>query len=263
MGLRRTPADWQMSESENRRAAGIGEASQRKPVPWTHSRMRQCVAPFNRAQNGQVMTRGSVAEILLEACETSSEGSSRFYDEVLLEVSRRAREEGAIGKVEIGALIAWKRLNASTPWVRNLMLMPESQVREVTGKTWSIANDQARSIPDAGGASREILFDVPGCGRTATGAFASAVLVALAPNRMAVWDRRARLALEATGVVAMGRRITYRDYLQILIELAAEMKSVSGMDTEMLPRNVDLALYSVGGDSKALSRLRSCGYGRV
>jgi hypothetical protein len=40
---------------------------------------------------------------------------SPHYDEVLHEVSDRIQTSGSIGKLDVGALLFWKRLRANTP----------------------------------------------------------------------------------------------------------------------------------------------------
>lgn len=101
------------------------------------------------------MTKSNdTGEILLKVWKSHQGPAAETYDEVLRDVSCHAHEEHSIGKTDIGALVVWKRLNASTRWAKKLMLTPESRVRESTGKAWWIANDDTRSIADAGGAAR-------------------------------------------------------------------------------------------------------------
>lgn len=73
----------------------------------------------------------------------------------------------------------------------------DTEVRAVTGKAWALANDESLPGPDAGLAAFRELRKLPGLG--GTGALASAVLVACAPDRMAVWDRRVSSTLQAMG----------------------------------------------------------------
>ncbi|MGX4711173.1 hypothetical protein [Rhodococcus ruber] len=117
----------------------------------------------------------------------SLEGGS-FYDEVLLEVQARAERDGSIGKADIGALLLWKRLNLSTVWTRDLNEWPDRKVRAVTAEAFELAGDIDRSIPEAAGAARSALLELPGCQHGA--AVASTLLTAGAPDHMAVYDCR-------------------------------------------------------------------------
>lgn len=58
---------------------------------------------------------------------------SPHYDEILHEVTDRVAASGSIGKVDIGALVLWKRMSASTRWASGLNVLPEVDVRKVTG----------------------------------------------------------------------------------------------------------------------------------
>lgn len=69
--------------------------------------------------------------------------ASEVYDEVLIEVSDRIRSSGSIGKADIGALLFLKRLRADTRWVRDLMVMADSEVRDTTRRAVSAVNDTA------------------------------------------------------------------------------------------------------------------------
>ncbi len=201
------------------------------------------------------MTKSNdTGEILLKVWKSHQGPAAETYDEVLRDVSRHAHEERSIGKTDIGALVVWKRLNASTRWAKKLMLTPESRVRESTGKAWWIANDDTRSIADAGGAARGELREVPGLG--GGGAIASAVLVALAPSRMAVWDKRVRITLETMGWTPTPGSETYASYLEIVTQLAQHMQLADGAGHEFLPRDVDLALFHAADDVEVLDSLR-------
>lgn len=108
-----------------------------------------------------------------------------------------------------------------------LMLTPETKVRAVTGAVYTTANDMSVTVPVAGQAAREALWDLPGMGGTA--ALASAVLLALAPKRMAVWDRRVGTTLSALGRLPESGDGFYGRYLTVAPELAEQMgKSPEG-----------------------------------
>ena len=116
------------------------------------------------------------------------------YDEVLVEVAARISTTGSIGKSDIGALLLWKRLRADTPWARQLMSMAEAEVRTLTARAVDAVRDTAVPVPEAASLGRRLLSSLPGF--TTGDALASALLVAAAPDRMAIYDRRAQRGLE-------------------------------------------------------------------
>jgi hypothetical protein len=52
--------------------------------------------------------------LLAEALGRHESRSSPHYDEVFDQVSAQASIAGELGKLEVAALVVWKRLNAST-----------------------------------------------------------------------------------------------------------------------------------------------------
>lgn len=50
------------------------------------------------------------------------------YDEALYTVAQRYTTDQSIGKVEIGGLLFWKRLQANTPWAMDLMNLSDQHV---------------------------------------------------------------------------------------------------------------------------------------
>ena len=201
------------------------------------------------------MRETSIGEILLDTLQTSQPlHTETAYDEVLREVSSRVGDHGSIGKADIGALVVWKRSTATASWSKKLMNMPDSEVRAVTAKAFALANDQSRSIPEAGGEARQLLRKVPGLG--SGGAIASAVLLAMSPTRMAVWDRRVNNSLKALGRKPKGHRHHYKNYLEIVVDLADEMQEATDGSHTVIPREVDLALFHASGQPEILNRLR-------
>ncbi|WP_216363301.1 hypothetical protein [Arthrobacter sp. Hiyo1] len=139
-----------------------------------------------------------VWEILRSSHAAYQSGTSPVYDEVLTEVAEKIRATASIGKADIGALLFWKRLRADTTWVRELMTRPDQDVRAVTAKAVAAVNDQSLTVPEAASAGRGELSSLPGF---KTGdALASALLLAAAPGRMAVYDDRAQAGLETLGL---------------------------------------------------------------
>lgn len=201
------------------------------------------------------MTNAAVGALLREVWKSAQDDSdARVYDEVLEEIVQRASYEQSLGKADIGALVVWKRLNASTRWSRRLMLTPDVDVREATSRAWQLANDPTLAIPEAGGQARAALWSTPGMG--GTGAIASAVLLALSPQRMAVWDSRAQSALSVIGRSPERGEGRYRRYLEIVLDLAEAMTDPNSPGKNILPRDVNLALFHAGGDQRLLDQLR-------
>ncbi|MBP2267045.1 hypothetical protein J3A64_002509 [Pseudarthrobacter sp. PvP004] len=181
-------------------------------------------------------------KILLKAHEQYFSETPRAYDEVLDEVAGRIGSSKSIGKADIGSLLLWKRLRADTRWVRNLMVIPDKEVREHTLKAVEAANDLSRSVPEAAASGRSALSPLPGF--QAGDALASALLLAAAPERMAVYDRRAQGGLEMLGLQLSPARGRYGRYMELVENIRL---SASANDHEWTARDVDVALYWLGG----------------
>lgn len=188
-----------------------------------------------------MLTPDAVAR-LLDARRRYAAEVSPYYGEVLDEVSRRIDETGSIGKLDIGAILFWKRLRADTPWVRELMSMPDSDVRAATRTVVDAVRDKHKNAPEAAGAGRSALSGLPGFARG--DALASALLFAAEPSRMAVYDRRAQKGLEVLDVSLSSASGRYRRYMTIVEQLRHGAQA-SGADG-WLNRDVDLALYWLG-----------------
>lgn len=202
------------------------------------------------------MKRQAVGKVLqgaLHSVQLSDPGS--VYDQVLREVSERTEMERSIGKAGIGALVVWKRIDARTTWANSLMLMPEGDLREITSRAYALAVDESVPTPVAGLAAREVLFDVPGLTRKSTGALASAVLLAMSPTRMAVWDRWVGTALATLKMRPKPGSGFYGRYLEVALELAEIMRDVSTSDELIFPRHVDLALMHAGRNPEMRAQL--------
>lgn len=165
---------------------------------------------------------------------------SPAYDEVLNQVSERIAGAGSIGKLDIGALVFWKRLRANTPWANELGAMPDHDVRSVTAEAVKVANDDKIPTSHAAERARDALRELPGFGSGP--ALASAVLTAAAPGRMAVYDRRAWNGLTKLGL-ELPRERRYGHYLE-RIEHLRLCASERGVDWSA--RDVDVALYMLG-----------------
>ncbi|MDO9381136.1 MAG: hypothetical protein Q7T56_20005 [Nocardioidaceae bacterium] len=167
---------------------------------------------------------------------------SPHYDEVFHTVVARAEQDESIGKAEIGALVPWKRLNASTKWALALMQTPDGEVRAATGAAYAAARNRGKSIFDAAFTARGALSALPGFG--SGDALASAIICALAPTRMAVYDRRAQAGLQRLELTLTPKSGRHARYMKLLEQLGAE---VAAAGTPMSAREIDTALYQLGG----------------
>ncbi|MDQ1053070.1 hypothetical protein QE394_000998 [Arthrobacter sp. SORGH_AS 212] len=141
-------------------------------------------------------------ETLLRAHRDFQSGASPAYDEVLVEVSGRIRDSASIGKADIGSLLFWKRLRADMRWVRDLMAMRVLEVRFVTEKAAAAVNNTSLGLPAAASRGRAAISALPGFARG--DALASALLTAAAPERMAVYDRRAQKGIGNARALTIG-----------------------------------------------------------
>lgn len=184
-----------------------------------------------------------IVERLRQAKAEYDKGGSEFYDEVLHEVSDRAAAAGSVGKLEIGALVLWKRIRADSPWTKHLMSMFDAEVRAITSRAMAAANDLTATVVEAAEKARVELLPLPGC-RTSR-AVPSAILTAMAPARMAVYDRRAHNGLWDLFDGDVPRRYSYHQYIEVVDGLREQLGD------GWTNRDVDLALYTLGGPQGA------------
>jgi hypothetical protein len=121
------------------------------------------------------------------------------------------------------------------------MKTAEDEVRAATAEARKAALDEDQDAPNAARRARAALASLPGFG--VGDALASAVIHALAPDRMAVYDRRAQLGLERLGLQLTAKAGRYGRYMALVEQLIADAQ-VSG--TQLSAREVDLALYTLG-----------------
>lgn len=184
----------------------------------------------------------TIAEQLVAARHEYKLQVSRHYDDVLTELSQKIDTNRSVGKADIGALVLWKRISASTRWASKLMALPESEVREITGRALNKVQDNALTVADAAIAGRRELAALPGF---KTGdALASAVLFVAAPTRMAVYDRRAQAGLRMLGLPLTSKPGRYGRYMTLVEQLRASVHKSSGVTWQA--RDVDLALFWLG-----------------
>lgn len=93
------------------------------------------------------MDVGERVRLLVEAAAAYQRTVPAAYEEVVEQVAARAAATGSLGKLDLGALVAWKRMRADTPWMTQLMGMPDAHVREHT----AAAVAAARDVPIFGG----------------------------------------------------------------------------------------------------------------
>ncbi|MFI2207784.1 hypothetical protein ACH47Z_45580 [Streptomyces sp. NPDC020192] len=182
-----------------------------------------------------------VWDVLIPARASYLAGVSPHYDEVLHEVAQRTEHTGSLGKTDIAALVVWKRLSAQTRWAKELMSLPDTQVREITEQAVTKVRDTAVSPGEAARAGRALISGLPGF-RTGD-ALASAVLTSAAPQRMAVYDRRVQHALDALGLTLTPTPGRYGRYLQLLNDLLEHRGARADGWTA---RDIDTALYWTG-----------------
>ena len=177
-----------------------------------------------------------------------------IYDETLRVVTTRTAATQSLCKADIGSLVMWKRITASARWAGALGMTRDADVQAVTATAWALANDSQLPAAEAGLAAFRELRKLPGLG--GTGALASAVLVACAPDRMAVWDRRVRSTLEAIGRRPKFGAGFYGCYLQELDRLIQDELDGDARKS-WTRRDVELALYGVAGSPQVLAQARS------
>ncbi|KJV03907.1 hypothetical protein [Rhodococcus sp. PML026] len=121
---------------------------------------------------------------LVDADAAYDAATSEAYDEVLFDVVARVEDAKSLGKVDIGALLLWKRLRADTPWVMALNRTPDAVVRQATAAMYVEANNVTVDTVTAAGEARSALSGLPGF--SSGDALASALILAASPERMAV-----------------------------------------------------------------------------
>ncbi|MET3944127.1 hypothetical protein [Corynebacterium mucifaciens] len=181
---------------------------------------------------------GTHIDQLIFAHDAYMASANDHYDDVLREVSERIAVTGSAGKTDIAALVCWKRLNASTIWVKDLMQMPEHDVREATGLAFQRARSAAQ-ISEAAADAIATLHPLPGLRRGR--AVASAVLAAGVPERMAVYDRRAHASLQNIGIPIAYTSGVYSRYMSAVEALRDDVNASRGL--QWRARDVELALY--------------------
>lgn len=173
------------------------------------------------------------------------------YDETALpDVIGRVATAGSLGKADLGALLFWKRVQTGA-WVENLLCMADADVRRITAQSVAAARNLQLPVPDAARLARQALLDLPGA--KSGDAFASAVILVGAPDRMAVYDYHAHLGLWRAGLRLVERPGLYFEYMKLVEQCRAEL--LQHRHGEWTARQVDLALFTYG-EHRGLPRPR-------
>jgi len=174
-----------------------GPSPRHSPAGRVPDTQRVSNAPIMQTDSAPDHVGSEAWDTLRHTHEDFQSSVSPAYDEVLHEVADRVRTSGSIGKTVICALLFWKRLRADTRWVRDLMVISDSQVRLVTAKAIAVS-DNSLDVLAAAAQGRAALTGLPAFAQGDP--LASALLTAAAPQRMAVDDRRAQTGLEKIGL---------------------------------------------------------------
>ncbi len=177
---------------------------------------------------------------LLEKAMAKVRQISPHYDDVLREISDRIDASGSLGKGDIATLAFWKRIRTDS-WAEDFLILPEAKVRAVTGQAVVAASGQDLIV--AASRARELLRKLPGF---VTGsAMSSAVLTAIRPSDMAVYDRNANKGLKDIELdLADDEPNHYAEYIRRIEQCRAEARVVGGH--RWSGHEVDLSLYMLG-----------------
>ncbi len=180
---------------------------------------------------------------VLDAAGRYASAEGDHYDDVLKEVSKRLAQSGSAGKLDLAGLAVWKRSAQGSQWIKQLMLLPEREVRSRTAAAFEADSDDARL---------RLLSRVPGL--ASSGPLATALLCAWDPVEYAVMDSRAFRGLRHLGCdfnpSLRGRARTVA-YLTLTRRLR---DGVRALDSEFLARDVDCGPYVLGAPSSAVSQ---------
>ena len=123
----------------------------------------------------------------LLAAVDAYDANSSVYDQVFAEIGQRIREANEAGKLDLAALIMWKRSGQGS-WVKDLLATPEPEVRAITRDAFAIMGD----LPVL-----RTLATLPGF--TSQGPIATALMAARNPYDWGILDVRATNALACLG----------------------------------------------------------------
>jgi hypothetical protein len=170
------------------------------------------------------------AERLLAAVDAYDTGDNR-YDEVFTEIGQRITGAQEAGKLDLAALITWKRAGQGK-WIKRLLATPEIRVREVTRKGFAAEGD---------GAVLRALRDLPGF--ASEGPIATVLMTAYNPREWGVLDSRACDALADLGRPVGNQRGKTLRYLTTVRWLRDEL---TPRRPGITARDVDKGLFVLG-----------------
>jgi hypothetical protein len=177
---------------------------------------------------------------LLERAMAVVRRFSPHYDDVLGEVSARINASGSVGKGDVAMLAFWKRIRTDR-WAESFLGLPEASVREVTAPAVMAAREP--DVISAASAARELLRGLPGF-KTGS-AMSSAVLTAIRPDGLAVYDTNASDGLKVVELdLARDEAHHYAEYMRRIEQCRGEARTVRGH--KWSAHEVDLVLYVLG-----------------
>jgi hypothetical protein len=159
-----------------------------------------------------------------------------YYDQTFAETGDRIRAAGYLTKLDVSALVFWKRMRIGA-WATDLLNLADDEIRERSAPTFAEHLDTEERL-----STLDLLPGFPKRG----GALASAVLSAWDPDRFPVMDRRAWSGMEALFPRESLRPRTFIRYLELVNTIRAELvgKSARGNVTA---RDIDKGLFILGG----------------
>jgi hypothetical protein len=177
---------------------------------------------------------------VLERAMVTVSQLSPHYDDVLREVSDRIDASGSVGKSDVATLAFWKRIRTDS-WVESFLSLSEDRVREVTASV--VVAARGLDLIAAASKARELLRELPGF-KTGS-AMSSAVLTAIRPSDLAVYDSNANKGLKRVELdLADDEPYHYAEYMRRIEQCRTEARAVRGH--QWSAHEVDLALYTLG-----------------
>ena len=157
----------------------------------------------------------------------------KIYDEVFESVHERMAGNGFATKMDISALLFWKRIETKK-FRMHLLETSDSKVRSVTQAAFADGMSNADRL--------DAMRPLPGCKSGI--AVPTTILAAFDPGRFGIYDERALKALKRLRVPNCKCTISRGDiFFDHLARLATEMSVVGNSWT---PRQVDMALFKLG-----------------
>ncbi|MGO9163034.1 MAG: hypothetical protein ACLP7J_20470 [Streptosporangiaceae bacterium] len=158
------------------------------------------------------------------------------YDEPLAEVISRVRVNGCMTKLDLLAMITWKRIRTAAPWVYDLLTTQDAKVRDCTEAAFQPGLSDQQRI--------DALKDIPGCRGGAS--MATVALCAYDPVEFGIMDDRALDALEDDPLEIDLHRRRRGLTLRYLIKVRELRDMLAQVRTGVTARNLDQALFVIG-----------------